>query len=183
MQEWRWGARALVLGVLGATAGSGGVAGARQPAVALSTPLAPQHAAHRRLPPPLLMLRGGGEDSSSAMEEPFEFPNIPTDELSEDEQETLRQFRDVERKYENNELPPEARRQFDRWMEAQAVNLRRGASFRGTGGRARVRVCTRAFVRVCMLAWMHEGPTSLCAYSHTIFRTSLADRDAHEPRG
>jgi hypothetical protein len=183
MQEWRWGARALVLGVLGATAGSGGVAGAGQPAVALSTPLAPQHAAHRRLPPPLLMLRGGGEDSSSAMEEPFEFPNIPTDELSEDEQETLRQFRDVERKYENNELPPEARRQFDRWMEAQAVNLRRGASFRGTGGRARVRVCTRAFVRVCMLAWMHEGPTSLCAYSHTIFRTSLADRDAHEPRG
>ena len=163
MQEWPWGARALVLGVLGATAGSGGEAGARRPAVALHAGLAPQHAAHcRRLHPPL-MLRGGGEDSSSAMEEPFEFPNIPTDELSEDEQETLRQFRDVERKYESNELPPEARRQFDRWMEAQAVNLRRGASFRGTGCRACVRACARALKRLCMLAWMLAGPTCLCA--------------------
>jgi hypothetical protein len=146
MQEWRWGARALVLGVLGATAGSGGDAGAHRPAVALHAGLAPQHGFRRRRPPPPLMLRGGGEDSSSAMEEPFEFPNIPTDELSEDEQETLRQFRDVERKYESNELPPEARRQFDRWMEAQAVNLRRGASFRGTGYRVWVRECVRACV-------------------------------------
>lgn len=129
--EWQWGARAIVLGVLGATASSGGDAGERRPAVAFQVWLAPQHAAYVRRPPPRLILRGGGEDSSSAMEEPFEFPNVATDELSEDEQETLRQFREVERKYESNELLPEARRQFDRWMEVQAVNLRRGASFRG----------------------------------------------------
>jgi len=35
-------------------------------------------------------------------------------------------FREIEQKYENNELPPEARRQFDEWLAAQALGLKQG---------------------------------------------------------
>ena len=78
-----------------------------------------------------LRLRGGvqhDEAASDTAEDPLEFPHIPTDELSEDELETLRQFQDVERQYHENTIPVEARQEFEKWMEMQAVALKHGAS-------------------------------------------------------
>ena len=79
-----------------------------------------------------LRLRGGSvqhdEEASDIAEDPLEFPHIPTDELSEDELETLRQFQDVERQYHENTMPVEARQEFEKWMEMQAVALKHGAS-------------------------------------------------------
>ena len=78
-----------------------------------------------------LRLRGGSvkndEGASDIAEDPLEFPHIPTDELSEDELETLRQFQDVERQYHENTIPVEARQEFEKWMEMQAVALKHGA--------------------------------------------------------
>lgn len=78
-----------------------------------------------------VQLRGGNDDghadgSNNVPESPNHYPHIPTDELSEDERETLYMYRDVERQYYEGNLTPEARRQFDDWMAQQTAALQQG---------------------------------------------------------
>ena len=82
-----------------------------------------------------MQLRGGSNEdgqadtSNTVPESPNHYPHIPTDELSEDERETLYMYRDVERQYYEGNLTPEARQQFDDWMAKQTAALQEGVRF------------------------------------------------------
>jgi len=76
-----------------------------------------------------LRLRGGGDEElkdDDVAEAPTEFPHIPTDELSEDERETLHMFRDVERQYHEGAMSPDARQQLEEWVARQSAEIQYG---------------------------------------------------------
>ena len=79
--------------------------------------------------PKWLRLRGGGDGElkdDDVEEAPTEFPHIPTDELSEDERETLHMFRDVERQYHEGAMSPDARQHLEEWVARQSAELEHG---------------------------------------------------------
>ena len=134
MRRWRRGARGA-LTVIGAALATF-LAGISMQVTSRAVGGAPPDTAAvvRRLPVGRLALRGGSSGAPAATasssedvaeaEKPDDFPHIPTDELDEDEREALHMFRDVERQYMNNELPLEARLQFDEWMAEQTLALK-----------------------------------------------------------
>jgi len=77
-------------------------------------------------------LRGGSDEdaraepSSNMAESPNEYPHIPTDELSEDERETLYMFRNVQRQYYEGGMSSGARQEFENWMATETAGLQQG---------------------------------------------------------